>query len=234
MRIVSLILLLTLANFADAAMVDAPSAPPTVIDEQPPVQKEKIDYLLSEEEPYTPRDTEYSVEIGSMAEQRSLYWLAANVGQHVGRCLLTSSQTCQQYVDGIIGVGGRDAETYGLFLGSLRWQFVNFPRSWSPLIRVFGGSMRAHRSEEEDWRLAYGVGLGVITFLHDKVDLRLEARSGYTERPFSQLMIAIHFKADRLVVYFAEKLEELGIMTFEKVSAPFKSDAPPPLSPEKK
>ncbi len=208
-----------------------PNPQPNISEHAASENSEKIDYLLSEEEPYTPRDTDYAIEIGSMAEHRSLYWLGANMGQHIGRCILTSSQTCQQFLDGIIGVGGRDAETYGLFLGSLRWQFVNFPRSWSPLIRIFAGSMRAHRSEDETWRFAAGVGVGAITFLHDKVDLRSEIRVGYTERPFSQVMLAIHFKADRLVIYFAEKLGELGIATVKGVKDQF---TPSEKQPEEK
>ena len=159
-----------------------------------------------------------------MAERRSLYWVAANVGQHVGRCILTSSQTCQQYIDGIAGVGGRDAETFGLFLGSLRWQFVNFPRSWSPLIRLAAGPMRFQTADEDGWSFVYGIGVGAIAFLHDKVDLRIESRILQSQdHTMAQAMLSIHFKADRLIIYFAEKLEEIGISTVRGVTAPFRS-----------
>lgn len=173
-------------------------------------------YLFSTIEPFVPRDTDYSIEIGAMAENRSLYWIAGNIGQHIGRCLLTTSQTCQQYIDGIIGVGGRDEETFGIFLGSLRWQFINFPRSWSPMLRLFGGVTRAHVREAKEWRPMYGAGIGVTTYLHERADLRFELRGGQMgDHAFAQGLIGIQFKADRLLEYFAVKLVELGITTAE-------------------
>ena len=57
--------------------------------------------------PYTPEIKEYALELGSMWEDENLYWLAANVGFHVGKCIFSESQSCQNYIDIIGGAGGR-------------------------------------------------------------------------------------------------------------------------------
>lgn len=172
-------------------------------------------FLLSTQYPFVPRDTDYSLELGAMSAKQSLYWAGANVGRHVGRCILSGSQTCQQYLDLIGGVGGRDGETDGVFLGSVRWQFINFPRSWSPLFRIFGGAINAHTESAKAWHLVTGAGVGFTMYLHDRVDIRLESRLGYADRPIGQTMIAVQVKSDRLLAYFASKLAALGIATVE-------------------
>ncbi|MCM2281702.1 MAG: hypothetical protein NDI61_07635 [Bdellovibrionaceae bacterium] len=205
-----------------------------------PVPLQKKHYLLSEDEPFVPRDSDYSLELGAMAEQRSLYWAAGHFGRHVGRCFLTDSQTCQQYLDFLVGFAGRDSETYTHLWTSVRWQFVNFPRSWSPLLRVFGGAVRAQVPSETEWRGISGMGLGVTTFLHDKVDLRFEMRAGFSKHVMSQGVFAVQIKTDRLLEYFAKKMAEFGVLglttAIEGVSAPFmepKQPSPSESTPEK-
>ncbi len=203
------------AHAADGATnAEAPPPPPVV--GQPSINLgEDGDYLLTTKYPFVPQQTDYSIEIGAMSEKHSLYWVAGNVGEHVGRCLFTSTQSCQQYLDLLIGIAGRDAETYGAFLGSVRWQFVNFPRSWSPLFRLYGGALRARVEQGKSWRPTYGAGIGVVMYLHHNVDLRLETRLGYADRPIGQAIFAIQVKSDRLLEYFARRLAELGLSTVE-------------------
>jgi hypothetical protein len=172
-------------------------------------------YLFSTKEPFVPRDIDYSIELGAMSERHSLYWVAGDIGRHVGRCFLTESQSCQQYLDAIVGVAGRESETYGVFLGSVRWQFVNFPRSWSPFTRVFAGPIHAHTEFSNEWRLASGIGIGLISYLHERVDVRFESRFGYADHAIGQALFSVQVKSDRLLEYFARRLAEVGLMTVE-------------------
>ena len=77
--------------------------------------------------PFVPSSRDYSLETGIMWEENNLYWLGGQVGWHLGRCVLSKSQTCQQYFDVLAGVGGRDGLTNGMLAGSFRWQFIKIP-----------------------------------------------------------------------------------------------------------
>jgi len=48
-------------------------------------------------------------------------------------------------------------------------------------------------------------------YLHKRVDVRIESRIGYDGQLFGQMMMAVHFKLDRWVEYFAERLRDLGV-----------------------
>jgi hypothetical protein len=184
--------------------------------------------VLSDEEyftqthPFVPQTIDYSLEIGSMWENNNLYWLSGSVGFHLGKCLFTETQTCQQYADIFSGVGGRDAETHGLLTGGLRWQWVNFPSSWSPLARVFAGIQNTHEPRLAQIYPVFGVGLGWTTYLHERADLRVEMRVGKGREVFSQSFIGLQVKMDKLVEYFASKLKDFGVGTAKVTSSVIK------------
>jgi hypothetical protein len=169
--------------------------------------------LLSQAPPYVPRSTDYSLELGLFQTRRPSVWLGGNVGFHLGRCVLSKSHFCEQYFDVIGGAAVREAQTYGLFLGSLRWQYIDFPERYSIFWRVFGGTSHTQRGERSEWLPTGGAGLGVTTYLHRNVDLRLEARAGVADRFYSQGLIGIQIKTDNLLEYFAKKLRDLGVGT---------------------
>lgn len=171
--------------------------------------------LLGPAPPYVPRNTDYSLDMGLMTSHEDMFWGSGSIGLHLGPCFFSSTQTCQQYADAIIGVGVRESETQGLFLGGLRWQYVNFPKRYSPFWRLFAGTSSISRSTEVGWRPTAGAGLGITTFLHDKVDLRFEVRTGFSDRVYTQAMIGMQIKADRLLQAFALKLRDFGYGTVE-------------------
>lgn len=222
-------------------------AAPSLVSEKPSVQLNNRRTFQVSREPFVPETVDYVGELGAMQEMLNLYWIGGSIGFHVGKCLFSQSQSCQQYLDFTGGVGGRDSETNTLLMGSLRWQWVNFPSSWSPMARFFGGAQNAHESTGVRQFPIGGVGFGVSTFLHERADLRLETRLGYSEQPFLQVFFGIHIKMNRWVAYFGEKLKDLGIGTYETVkeageavSKPFlpnkepeSSDKLPPSQPPK-
>lgn len=173
--------------------------------------------LLGAGYPFVPRKIDYSLELGWMGAHRDALWVGGQIGTHVGRCILTASETCQQYLDFIAGAGVREAESYGLFLGSARWQYVNFPDRASTFVRVFGGGGHVSREGLNIWRPAIGAGIGVTTYLHRNVDVRIELRSGAVDRAFIQAIGAVQIKADNLLEYFAMKLKEIGAGTARTV-----------------
>lgn len=207
--------------------------------------------LLGPAPPYTPRETDYSLELGLMSAKDDLFWSGALIGKHLGRCPFSLSESCQQFIDGLIGVAARESETQGHFLASLRWQYVNMPDRYSPYWRILGGTANVARSESRGWRGTGGIGVGVTTYLHEKVDLRLELRAIALDRAYYQAVIGMNIKVDRLLIYFAKKLRDLGYGTVETaieatgtalkatgeavggVTAPFREKKKEPPAPEK-
>lgn len=171
--------------------------------------------LLGPAPPFVPRAIDYSMELGFHAGREDQLWIGGSIGRHVGRCWLSESETCQQYLDVIGGAAVREAESAGLYLGSVRWQFVNFPDRHSPFARVFVGMAQIKRPDEIGWRPVYGAGYGVTTYLHRMVDLRVEGRIGATDRLFLQGVMAAQIKTDRLLETFAKRLRDLGRGTVE-------------------
>jgi hypothetical protein len=150
-----------------------------------------------------------------MNSREDLIWGGGLIGVHTGRCLFVETDTCQQYLDGIVGIATRESETQTHLWASLRWQYVNVPDRHSTFWRLFGGAASLQKAETRGWKPVGGAGFGVITYLHDKVDLRLEARGLASDRLYGQALIGVHIKADRLLTVFARKLRDLGYGTFE-------------------
>ncbi|MCB0407200.1 MAG: hypothetical protein KDD34_03285 [Bdellovibrionales bacterium] len=172
-----------------------------------------------EHKPYVPEKYDYFVELGAMWEERNLYWMGAGFGRHLGKCVLSRSQTCQQYWDLLGGVGGRDGLTSLLFLTGPRWQYVNYPSPLSPSVRLLAGVMNIRDDARNKEAFAYGIGLGQTLSVHERIDVRLEARAGYADHVWYQGTAAIHIKMDQWVDYFASKLKEFGV---EAVKVPGK------------
>lgn len=177
--------------------------------------------LLGEAPPYTPRQTEYFLEMGlinttSSTEVTSeLLWIGTRIGRHLGECVFVRTDTCQMFVDGIAGFGVRESETHLQALISLRWQYVNFPDRHSFFWRVMGGSAQVHRPEGRGWHGLLGAGVGVTTYLHENFDLSLEIRGGDADRPFVIGNFGVQIKTDRLLSQFAKRLRSLGYGTVE-------------------
>jgi hypothetical protein len=167
--------------------------------------------FLGSKNPFAPREWTYVLETGAMYRKTELFWLAGNFGTHIGSCFWIKSDSCLQYLDAIVGAGLREAETHGFFLTSLRWQLVNIPKSHSYFGRIFGGASHVARDSEPIWQGVGGVGLGVTHYLHERVDLRLEARTGFETHTFAQVMLGFEIKSDRLLEAFAIKLKEFGV-----------------------
>jgi len=164
---------------------------------------------------YVPEKFDYYFELGSMWEARNQYWMGAGFGRHVGTCLLTQSQTCQQYWDIFGGAGGRDGLTTGLALSGLRWQFVNFPDVFSPSLRLFAGGLTIRDDVRDLVAFTYGIGYGITTSVHRRVDLRVEARVGMGDELWTQTMFSFHLKMDKWVDYFGAKIKKFGLNTLK-------------------
>ncbi len=161
--------------------------------------------------PYIPEKKEYNVEFGSMWEKNDQYWIGGLLGYHIGTCMFSHSETCQQYADFIGGVGGREGMTNGMAMSSLRWQFSNLSDNKVAHARIMLGVMN-HRDEERDRSVfAYGIGYGWTTSIHERLDVKIEARVGGGDRLWGQTFVSFSFKLDKWVDYFAQKLESMGM-----------------------
>lgn len=157
-----------------------------------------------------PEKIDYAFELGAMWEARPLYWMGASVGRHVGRCVLTQSQTCQQYIDVLGGAAGRQGQTNGYLLTGLRWQFVNYPSFVSPSVRILAGLSRQRGDLGHGDHVVYGLGVGWTFAIHERADMRFEVRGGSGREPWSQAFFAFHLKMDKWVDYFGQRLKGLG------------------------
>lgn len=161
--------------------------------------------------PYIPEKIEYNFELGSMWEASNLYWIGGSLGFHLGPCMFSPSQTCQQYADFIGGSGGHSGFTTGVLFSSLRWQFTDLSKSFVPHARILLGAMN-HRDEERDRsEFAYGIGYGFTTAVHERLDLKFEFRVGGGDQLWSQSFVSFSLKFDKFVDYFAQKLEAMGV-----------------------
>lgn len=156
--------------------------------------------------PFVPRKREYSLEVGAMWEEQSLYWLAGGVGFHTGKCWLLEAENCQHYLDFVGGVGGGDGYEVGVALLGLRWQFIRYPSSWSPFVRLMPG----YAYSETKNGPVFAAGFGISRYLHEHVDVKFEVRAGIFEEAFSQVTVGFNIKIDRWVDYFANKIKDLG------------------------
>lgn len=184
---------------------------PPVLAEEPEARPARWSHFR----PYIPERRDYGFELGAMWEENNLYWLGAQVGFHLGRCVFSDSQTCQQYFDLIGGVGGREGLTVGSVLTGLRWQFVGVPVYFSPSWSLLGG-MVSQRGRERDRVLGtMGLGFGLTTSVHERVDLKWETRVGQSDRPWAQTFVSFMLKMDQWVDYFAKKFKKLGEGTLD-------------------
>lgn len=163
--------------------------------------------------PYVPEQKEYGFELGAMWENRNMYWLAGSYGHHLGKCVLYTSENCQHYGDIIVGTGGSEYITNGVLLASLRWQFVSFPKVFSPMARVFVGGVRVRDDDRDSNALTYGIGYGFTTSMHENLDFRTEIRVGQGAAFWSQLFLSFALKIDKWVDYYAKKINHLGDTT---------------------
>ncbi len=147
--------------------------------------------------PFVPEKLDYYFELGAMWEERNMYWMGAGFGRHLGHCVFSPSETCQQYWDIFGGVGGRDGLTSLLFLTGPRWQFVSFPKHFSPAFRAFVGAMNIRDDLRDKEVFAYGVGYGWTLAVHNRVNMRLEGRVGHADEVWYQSMVAVHIKVDQ-------------------------------------
>jgi hypothetical protein len=169
--------------------------------------------------PYAPEKNEYQAELGGMWEKASLYWLGIAYGHHMGRCLWAESQNCQQYFDVIAGFGNRDAVSESTLLGGLRWQFVSFPKPFSPLVRVFAGGMDVRDETRNRMVGAYGAGFGFAATIHPRLDLKWELRAGQADAFWATTMVTFSMRIDHVVDYFADKVISVGHSTAHATGA---------------
>lgn len=158
---------------------------------------------------YVPVKRDYGIEVGGMWEKNNLYWVGGNAGFHVGRCMFTQSHSCQQYMDIIGGVGGRNGLTNGLIAGSVRWQFISYPNKYSPFARLYVGAMNIRDDDRDENSLAYGVGYGLSASVHRRVDLKFELRVGEADQTYSMAFLSMNLKVDSLVGFFADQIKQL-------------------------
>ncbi len=183
------------------------------IEKQEQADEARMAFRYVSREPYVPQQYDYGLELGSAIGDMNYYSVGAGVGFHLGTCVFSLSQTCQQYMDIIGDVNGRDSYTHYLGLASLRWQFIKFPSSWSPLVRIIAGMSNQIIPGATDQYFTYGAGVGLTTYLHPKADMKIEYRIFQSDIVYSQIMFSVQFKMEKWVEYFAEKLKDIGVGT---------------------
>ncbi len=171
--------------------------------------------------PFIPEKKDYMTEIGAMWEKQSQYWMAAGLGWHIGPCIFSKSQTCQQYIDLLGGAAGREGLTTGLIMAGPRWQFVSFPKTYSPFVRVLGGVMSLRDDERDKQIFAAALGIGTVVSVHERVDLKFELRSGHGDRAWVQGFVGLNFKMEKWLDYFSQRLIDLGYGTLKATGSAF-------------
>lgn len=173
--------------------------------------------------PYAPQKNEYELELGGMWEKNNLSWIGLTYGRHIGRCVFSESQKCQQYLDFTGGAGSRQGEMAGLALLGVRWQYVSFPKPYSPSMSVFTGLMSLNDDVRDRRVGVYGVGLGYTASLHEKLDVKWENRIGGGNQFWMQSMISISLKIDHWVDHFADQMKAVGQTTVEATGTVFEA-----------
>ncbi|PIT98739.1 MAG: hypothetical protein COT74_13655 [Bdellovibrionales bacterium CG10_big_fil_rev_8_21_14_0_10_45_34] len=166
--------------------------------------------------PYAPMSWDYGAGFGLFNHQRLHYQLSGQLGKHLGECLFVNTTTCQQYIDLLGDLSGREGSTlYGGKL-SFRWQFVNFPSNMSPFFRIQAGLVNAIEKEGVMLSGVGGLGLGLNYVLHPRLDLRIEGRQEYYRSlPVQTFLLGFQFKIDNWVSDFADSMKDIGTQTIE-------------------
>lgn len=173
--------------------------------------------------PYVPEKHEYNFELGGMWEQETLNWLGLKYGRHMGHCMFSKDEKCQQFLDFNAGVGHRSGTTEGLFLVGPRWQYVKFPEPYSPSFQIFGGMMSVHDNAGERNFGVYGVAAALTMSLHRKLNIKWESRIGGGEQLWAQTFISFSLKIDDWVDQFSGQMKKMGSTTLEATGTILKS-----------
>lgn len=174
-------------------------------------------------DPFVPYNIDYGIEFGTGWGRENTYHFGANFGTHLGRCVFSESQTCQQYADALLTNWGREGQSMTSLQASLRWQFVSFPSPWSPFARIALGGGAFRRPDRDGQAVLASVGYGVATYLHPRADLRFELRLGWAEVPVGQILMSVQIKTDRWLSYFASKARDLGAGTISATGSVLKT-----------
>ncbi len=165
--------------------------------------------------PYAPEKNEYRAEVGGMWEANNLYWLGFSYGRHMGNCVFSESQKCQQFLDFTGGMGGREAYSEGLLLAGVRWQYVSFPNPYSPSFGLFGGMMNIRDNSRDRQVGVYGMSLGYTMSVHEKFNVTWQTRLGGGDQLWVQSMLTFSMKLDSYVDAFSDRMKKIGQVTLE-------------------
>ena len=167
---------------------------------------------------YVPQKKDYGFELGTMIEKYNLYWIGVNLGFNRGTCFKLNNPYCQQYFDFNFGAGGREAETH--YVGSIspRFQWINYPSSWSPFVRFILGVQNSIEINSTRHHLVVGAGAGITRQMHEHLDVRFEIRANHGDQGFLQAVIGMQLKIDELVESFGDAIKG----SLEKMTSPQK------------
>jgi hypothetical protein len=209
-----------LATFTlDTAVATTATAEPAATTTTTSISKAK----WTDFRPYAPQKKEYQFELGGMWEADNLYWMGLTYGHHIGKCYWSTDETCQQFLDFTGGFGSREAYTDGLFLVGPRWQYVKFPKPFSPSVKIFTGIMNIRDNERDKHVGVYGIGLGYTASLHKNLDLKFEARFGGGDQFWSQSVMSVSLKIDHWVDAFSGQIMKVGQTVVEGAGTVIKS-----------
>jgi hypothetical protein len=165
--------------------------------------------------PYSPEKNEYGAEIGGMWEERNFYYLGGSFGKHIGRCFMWTDSSCQQYVDFIGGAASREAYTIGVAMVGLRWQFISFPKPFSPSFRLLGGVFNFRDDHRDRSVGSFGLGVGFTATINPKLDIKWENRVGYADQFWGQSVVSFSLKIDHWVDDFSDKMKTISGATLD-------------------
>ena len=169
--------------------------------------KSEADNYYYKTVPYVPQKKDYGIELGSMIEKFNLYWVGVNLGFNRGTCFHLNNPYCQQYIDILFGAGGREAETHYIAAVSPRFQWVNYPSSWSPFARFILGAQNSIEVTNTNHYLVVGASVGVTRQMHEHLDVRFEIRASHGDQGFLQGLLGMQLKIDELVESFADAIK---------------------------
>lgn len=175
--------------------------------------------------PYVPNQREYRIEMGTLWEEQTFFWLAGQVGFHIGKCPKLSQDRCQLYLDFLGGLGLRNEDFTNWVQLGVRMQFINYPSPWSHSIELNAGATHSRVNAVYRNEPAFGVGFGLTRYLHKNLDLSIRSQLGHNHQLYAQFGIGLELKVDHWVEGFATAIEkgltELGQKTGNVLKSPF-------------